>query len=128
MCQLLIYLLEPGGKSFDLPLLLHDTRLQFGYFAFFYLSLVIFLQELVKQHRVHCFVANGVRLALSIAHDQIGVHLLHLLGDKAKLRNGIRIKLAFITKGDWLERQDRFARLVHRFNLILKARGRGKCA
>ena len=36
-----------------------------------------------------CFVAHGVRLAFLVAHDQIGIHLFHFLGDKAKLRGAL---------------------------------------
>ena len=56
---------------------------------------------------------------------QIGIDLLDLLGDQAKLWNRLRIQLFLVTKSDRLERQDSFARLVHRLNVLLVAGGRG---
>ncbi len=35
------------------------------------------LTDLVEQHRVHRFVAGGVRLALVVTTDQIGIHFFH---------------------------------------------------
>ena len=50
-------------------------------------TLAMFFEKLVEQHRVHRFVANGVRLALLIASHQIGIYLFHLFGHQAELRN-----------------------------------------
>src|SRR5438552_2694837 len=85
------------------------------------------LEELIEQHRVHRLVAHAVRLASLIACHQGRVHFLHLLGHQAKLRDTIRIKLFLIMEGDRLERENRFARLVHRLNRVLeKRRGYGR--
>src|SRR5438552_14272411 len=56
-----------------------------------------------------------------VASDQIGVHLLHLLGHKPELRDAIGIKLMLVAEGNRLQRQDRFARLVHRFDFIFES-------
>ena len=49
-------------------------------------------EKLVEQHRVHRFVANGVRLALFVASHQIGIYFFHLLGHQAELRDAVGIK------------------------------------
>ena len=79
-------------------------------------------EELVEQHRVHRFVAHGVRLALLVASHQIGVHLFHLLGHEAELRDAVGVKLVLVAEGDRFEREDRFARLVHRLDRVLETR------
>ena len=53
------------------------------------------------------------------------VHLFHFLGDQTKLRRLFGIVLV---EGHWLERQERFAGLVHRFNIVLEASRRGSGA
>src|SRR5439155_14460574 len=66
------------------------------------------------------FVAHCVRLALGIASHEIGVDLFHLLGHQAELRDAIWVKLVLVAEGDRLERQNRFARLVHWFDCVLE--------
>jgi predicted xylose isomerase-like sugar epimerase len=66
----------------------------------------MFLEEFIKQHRVHRFVANGERLALLIASHLIGVHLFHLLSNEAELRDAIGVKLVLVAEGDRFERKD----------------------
>ncbi len=51
------------------------------------------------------------------------VHLCHFLGDQTKLRRLFGVVL--IVEGHWLECQERFAGLVHRFNIVLEASRRG---
>src|SRR5260370_3158379 len=77
-------------------------------------------EELDEQHRVHCFVAYGVNFTLLIASHQIGVHLFYLLGHQAELRDALGIKLVLVAEGHWSKREDRFACLVHWFDLVLK--------
>ncbi len=77
-------------------------------------------EELVEQHRVHRFVAHTVRLALVIASDQIGVHLFHLLGNEAELRDTLGVKLLLVAEGDWFERENRFARFVNRLDRLFE--------
>ena len=60
--------------------------------------------------------------------DQIGIHLCYFLGHETKLRNTIGIKFLFVTKGHRLERQDRFAGFIHRFNLVLESLRRSRNA
>jgi hypothetical protein len=38
-------------------------------------------EELVKQHRVHHFVAHGAQLAITASRDQIGAYPLDILGN-----------------------------------------------
>ena len=66
----------------------------------------MFFQELVQQHRIHCFIPHGVSLALFIARDQVGIHFLYFFGDKAELRNLIRIKLVLVTEGHRLQAKE----------------------
>ncbi len=107
------HLLKARSKSFYLLLLERNLRCEFilllrdGRFlllqpAVLLLDLAVLFQELVEQHRVHCFVAYSVYLAICIAHHQVGVHLLYLLRDQAELRDAIGIDLFFIMEGDWL--------------------------
>src|SRR6266508_5888277 len=82
----------------------------------------MFFEELIEQHRVHCVVAHGVDLAVLFVHHQVGVHRSHFLSDQTKLRRVFGV--ALVVERHWLERQDRFADAVHRFNLLLEpARG-----
>src|SRR5213080_3965440 len=80
-------------------------------------------QELVEQHCVHRFVADGVWFSLLVTVHQIGVDLFHVLGNEAELRDALRVKIVFVAKGDRLKRENRFARLVHRFNRFLETNG-----
>src|SRR5258707_477951 len=82
------------------------------------------LQKLVEQHRVHSFIADCVRLAMLVASHQIGIYLFDFFSHEAKLWDTIRIKVFLVTEGHWVEREDRFARFVHGFDLVLEANGR----
>src|SRR5882724_5106090 len=82
-------------------------------------------EKLIKQHRIHRFVTDGIRLAFLIASDEVGIHLRHLLSHEAKLWNLIRIKLLLVAKAHWFERKDAFARLVHGLNIVFEARRGG---
>ena len=82
--------------------------------------LAVLFEKLVEQHRVHRFVADGVRLALFVSRDQIRVHLLHLLSHEAKLRNPSGSSSCLVAESHRFERQDRFACLVHRLDRVLK--------
>ena len=55
--------------------------------------LTMLFKELIEQHRVHRFVTDNVRLALIVASDEIRIHLFHLPGDQAKLRDALGIRL-----------------------------------
>src|SRR5262249_53605034 len=74
----------------------------------------------IEQHRVYSVVPHRVRFALFVASNQIGVHLFDLLGNEAKLRDPRGVKVMLITEGHRFECENRFARLVHRFDLILE--------
>jgi hypothetical protein len=81
-------------------------KLRNGCFQFLHLAMLF--EELVEQHRVHGFVANGVGFSLFIASRQIRVHLFHLLGHEAELRNALEVKLLLVAEGHRPEREDRF--------------------
>src|SRR5262249_13727719 len=88
-------------------------------------------EELVEQHRVHCFIANRVNFPLCITNDEIGINFFNLLRDKAELRSALGIDLFLVTEGDRFERMDCFAGFVHWFYLILetlRARFRAEAA
>jgi hypothetical protein len=109
------HFLEASSERFDLLLLLSDNRFQV-------LHLVMFFEELIEQHRVHCVVAHGVDVAVLIARHQARVHLGHFLRDQTKLRRICVV--ALVVKRHRLKRQDSFAGFVHRLNLFLEsARG-----
>jgi len=78
-------------------------------------------QKFVEQHRVHGFVADAEDLALGIASNQVGIHLLHLLSHETKLRVTLGVKVVLVTKSHRPQSQDRFACVVHWLDLVLKA-------
>src|SRR5260370_15210514 len=80
---------------------------------------LVLFDELVEQHRVHCVVAHGIDSSVSTASYQIGIYLFYILSHESKLRGSIRVNPILVMEGDWLEREDRFARLVHWLGLIL---------
>jgi hypothetical protein len=51
----------------------------------------VLLEEFVKQHRVHCFIADSVELALFIFSDQVRIDLGYIFGDQAELWNSVRV-------------------------------------
>ena len=42
------------------------------------LHFAVFFEELVKQHRVDRIVTHGERLAVRVAHDEVGIYLGHV--------------------------------------------------
>ena len=77
-------------------------------------------EKLVQQHRVHSVVANRVNLAICVASHEGWVHLFHVLSHQAKLWDALGIKVFLVMEGHWFEREDGFARLVHRFDRFLE--------
>ena len=82
----------------------------------------MFLDELIEQHRVHRFVANAINFSMIITRDQVRIYLRHFLGDQAKLRDRVLINLRLVMKGNRLQRENRFTRFVHRFDLVFETR------
>ena len=80
----------------------------------------MFFEEFVEQHRVYRVVAHGLHLAFVITSHQLRIHLFYFLGDESKHCGAIKFNLLFITEGDRLKRQNRFARFVHGLNLVLE--------
>ena len=78
-------------------------------------------KKFIQQHCVHRFVAHGVGLIFFIAHHQVWVNLCHFLSYEPKLRDAVWITLLSVTEGHRLECEERFARLVHRFNVFLES-------
>jgi len=78
-------------------------------------------QKLVEQHRVHLVVADAVGFPFFIAHHQVRIDRLHVLGHKAELRHTCRINLFFIMEGNRFERVERFTGLLYWFNALFKA-------
>ena len=73
-------LLPAGDCSF---LLLINARLL--------LDFVMFFEEFVEQHRIHCFVADSIRLAFFIADDQIWINLRHIFSDQPNCGDRVRV-------------------------------------
>src|SRR5262249_15120040 len=67
-------------------------------------------------------VAHGKRLPVGVAHHQVRIYLGNVFRNQTKLRRvlGFFGVLVFVMKRDRLERQDGFARLVHRANVPFK--------
>ena len=79
-------------------------------------------QKLVEQHRVHRLVTHGVGLPFRrVRPDRDSPFPLpRPRGRTAGCHPG---QALLVTEGDRLEGEDRFARLVHRLDLFLVARG-----
>ena len=90
------------------------------YLALLLLDFPMFFEELVEEHGVHCFVAHAVDFSITIANDQIRIHLHHLFSDQAKLRCSFAV--ALVLEAHWLKSEDRFARFVHWPDLLLEPR------
>ena len=88
----------------DLRGLLFQLRSEIFNLLLLFLHFGVLFEELVEQHRVHCFISHGVYLPIGVACHQIWVYPLDLLGHEAELRDTIRIKLVFVAEGDGLER------------------------
>jgi hypothetical protein len=58
--------------------------------------LAMFLKELIKQHRIHRFVADREWFALLVPRHQVGIYLCHLFCHEAELRDAIRVKLVLV--------------------------------
>ena len=113
--NLIAHFLDSCGKSFNWLLLLGDRREKFRALlrncrclcrgrSLQFLNLAMLFQKLIEQHRIHCFVANGIDLAIVVANNQVGVHLLNLLGYEAELRDAIRIKL--LNQSPWRDQME----------------------
>ena len=108
--------------------LLHSLEIAFHFDGVFcqlsilFLYLAVLFEEFIEEHRVHGLVADGVRLALVVAGDEIGSDFGNLFRNQAELRDAGRIKLVLITEGDRLEIENGFARPIHRFDVALEAR------
>jgi hypothetical protein len=62
---------------------------------------------------------KSVNFPVLITRDEIGIHLRYLLGNQTELRCICLVALVMECHG--LERQNRFARFVHRFNFSFEA-------
>src|SRR5262249_10489324 len=58
----------------------------------------------------------------------VGVHLRYVFGNETELRCTLRINLFLVTEGHRFESENSFTRLVHRLDVILKTRFRGRRA
>src|SRR5579885_2116909 len=83
------------------------------------LHFLVFLEKLVEQHGIDRFVTHAVRLALLVADNQVGIHLLHFLGNQPKLRHSVRVVL--VVKRHRPQRQNRFTAFAHVGNVLLKS-------
>src|SRR5882724_416409 len=100
------------------------SRFQFCNGRILFLHFAVLFEEFIEQHRVHCFVAYRVGLALFVEYHQVRIYLCHVLGQQTKLRGSLWVELFLVAEGDRLQRQDCFARLVHWLDGVLKTRRR----
>ena len=77
-------------------------------------------EKLIKQHCVDFFISDAEGLAFLIVHHEIGINLRNFFRYQTELWHSIWIKLFLVPEADWMEPQDRFACIVHRFNLFLE--------
>src|SRR5437016_284462 len=119
--------LQARSKRFNLLLLVRGSRLevllQLRDGRFLFLHCAALFEELVEQHRIHSFVAHSVNFPLCVAGHQIRIHFFHFFGHEAELRDAVWIKLVLVAEGHRFQRKDRFARLVHRLDLVLETSG-----
>ena len=74
-------------------------------------------EKLVKQHRVHCFIAHRIGFSIGVVNDEVGIYLGNLLGNQTKLRRCVLVD--FVMKTDRFQSQDRLAGFIYRFNVGL---------
>ncbi len=86
--------LELITHFFDFCLLLFQSvvyclerNFQLLHFALLFEERLMLPEELIEQHRVYRFIADGVDVAPGVMGHQIGVRLRHLLGHDAELRD-----------------------------------------
>ena len=82
----------------------------------------VLFEELVEQHRVYRLVSDRVNLSAFIADHQVRINLGDFLSDQTEL-GPVRF-VSFVVEGNGLKREEGFAGLVHRFNILFEsARG-----
>src|SRR5690242_16611260 len=84
----------------------------------------MFFEELVEQHRVNGGVFHTLDLPFSIADCQVGINLLYILGDQAIIEVLIWVDLLLVAISDGLQRVERFARVLHWFDVLFVAQRR----
>jgi hypothetical protein len=80
----------------------------------------VLFEEFIQQHRVHRLIAHGVDFSARVAKDEVGVYFFHFLCDEAELRDAIGIEFVLIVERYRSQRENRFTRLLHGFDLILE--------
>src|SRR5260370_24864347 len=85
----------------------------------------VFFEKFIEQHRVDRVVANCERLPVAVENYEIRIHFRHVLCDQSELRDSSGIDVVLVAKGHRLEREDRFARLVHRSDVLFETLGGG---
>ena len=78
------HLLECGSENFDLRLLARVSRYKPSDGRFLFLVPAMLFEKLIKQHRVHSFVAHRLRFAIPVRGYKVWIDLGHFLGDQAK--------------------------------------------
>ncbi len=78
------------------------------------------LEELIEQHRVHRFVADGREFALASRVTKSGFTLAHFL-HKAELWSARFIQLGLVMEGDWTQSQERLTGGAHIGDVRLEA-------
>src|SRR4029077_18014465 len=127
-----VLLFRARNHSFHSFLQLTDCRLEIlallGNRRLLLLKLVVLLlhflvlfQKLVEQHRVNGLVAHAIGLPLLVANDQVGVDRFYVFGNETELRYTCWVLL--VLEGDRFQREDRVARVIHWFNVVLEATG-----
>jgi hypothetical protein len=107
----------------NLLFLTRDFRFLFLDLRFLLFVFAMLLEELVEQHRVHGFVADGFRFAISIRGYKVRVDIGNFFGDQAKRERMRAINLLLIAEADWLKPIEDFAGLFDRLDLFFVATG-----
>ena len=69
----------------DLLGLLLQLRSELFNLLLLFLNLSVLFEELVEQHRVHCFVADGIGFSVAIPTNQVGIYLGMSFGSMSHL-------------------------------------------
>jgi hypothetical protein len=81
----------------------------------------VLFEELIEQHRVHLIVTHSIDVTAFVADHEVRVCLFYVFGHESELLYAFSINLLLIAEGNRFEREQRFARFVHWFDLLFKA-------
>src|SRR6266481_7054986 len=82
----------------------------------------MFLEKLIEQHCVNGLIPHCVWVPLAISRYQIGIYFFDLLSHESELWDPFGVDVFLVAECDRLERQNYFAGIVHRLDLVFESR------